>query len=264
MVTERADIDLWRRILDADLPSHGYATERQDWPGAAVFTSTRGDDFSIAVLQQSAPDAADALLERIVTYYSDLGLTPVVRVTPLSAPSDWPQRLVARGFAMTDASETFMRLAGPFRGAPQPGIDVRRAPEAADLADFVATQLAGFGSDDPVDFWIAQALRNRERGDYRFLVAYLENQPVGALSACFGPGVVGLYGLATLSPYRGRGVGTTLLAAIIDEARQRGVDLVFLSAHPDSAALRLYERLGFAALFTADTYALSSPSSPVT
>ncbi len=261
-MTEARDIDLWRRILAADLPSHGYFTERQDWPGAAVFTATTADDFSIAVLQQSAPDAADALLERIITHYSGLGLTPVVRVTPLSTPADWPQRLAARGFTKTADSEVFMRLVGPFHGAINLGLDVRRAPEETDLADFATTQLAGFGSDDSADFWVAQALRNRERWDYRFLVAYLENQPVGALSARFEPGVVGLYGLATRPAYRGRGVGTTLLAAVIDEARQRGAGLIFLSALPDSAAARLYERLGFAPLFTADTYALSGLSSP--
>ena len=56
------------------------------------------------------------------------------------------------------------------------------------------------------------------------------------------------YGLHYLNP-----------ADTLDEARQRGAGLIFLSAVPDSAAARLYQRLGFAPLFTADTYALSGP-----
>ena len=44
---------------------------------------------------------------------------------------------------------------------------------------------------------------------------------------------------------RGRGVGTALLLAIIDEAATAGFSVVSLSVETDNPALRLYERLGF-------------------
>lgn len=250
------DRSLWQRILDADLESHAYTAERHDWPGAAVFSSPLNDSFNLAVVRHSSPTAADALLVRLVDHYRQLGVTPRVRVTPLSSPPDWPDRLRASGFVQTDDSELFFHLVGPVRRPPNPIVDVRLAPEEADVADFVASQMAGFGSADPVGFWVAQALRNRERGGYRFLVAYLDDEPVGAASARFTADTVGIYGVTTIETRRGRGVSTTLLHWVVDEARRRGTEVVFLSALPGSYAARLYESLGFAPLFTVDTYEL--------
>ena len=44
---------------------------------------------------------------------------------------------------------------------------------------------------------------------------------------------------------RGRGVGTMLLRALIDEARRSGLAALSLSVERENAAVRLYERLGF-------------------
>ena len=44
---------------------------------------------------------------------------------------------------------------------------------------------------------------------------------------------------------RGRGVGTSLLTALVREAGRRGLAALSLSIEPDNPAVRLYERLGF-------------------
>jgi GNAT superfamily N-acetyltransferase len=44
---------------------------------------------------------------------------------------------------------------------------------------------------------------------------------------------------------RGRGVGTLLLAALVDEARRRSVPGLSLSVEDENPAARLYRRLGF-------------------
>jgi ribosomal protein S18 acetylase RimI-like enzyme len=44
---------------------------------------------------------------------------------------------------------------------------------------------------------------------------------------------------------RGRGVGTLLLGALIDEAQRRRLPALSLSVEPDNPAVSLYERLGF-------------------
>jgi acetyltransferase len=44
---------------------------------------------------------------------------------------------------------------------------------------------------------------------------------------------------------RGRGVGRALMEAVVDEARKRGLKLLWLTTHADTTADRVYERLGW-------------------
>jgi ribosomal protein S18 acetylase RimI-like enzyme len=52
--------------------------------------------------------------------------------------------------------------------------------------------------------------------------------------------------VAVVEEARGRGIGTGLLRALLDRAREERVSVVSLSVEGDNPALRLYERLGFA------------------
>jgi len=51
--------------------------------------------------------------------------------------------------------------------------------------------------------------------------------------------------LAVEVPWRRRGVGTSLLSALLTEARDAGLAAVSLSVEPDNHARRLYARAGF-------------------
>ncbi|PAD27829.1 GNAT family N-acetyltransferase [Paenibacillus sp. 7523-1] len=52
-------------------------------------------------------------------------------------------------------------------------------------------------------------------------------------------------GMAVIEEARGKGLGTLLMQAALDEARQRGTQAVSLSVDPNNAAIRLYRRFGF-------------------
>jgi GNAT superfamily N-acetyltransferase len=54
--------------------------------------------------------------------------------------------------------------------------------------------------------------------------------------------------IAVASPWRGQGVGTRLLDALIAAAREAGVPALSLSVDLDNEARRLYERCGFVPL----------------
>ncbi|MEU2790261.1 GNAT family N-acetyltransferase [Streptomyces sp. NPDC007100] len=69
-----------------------------------------------------------------------------------------------------------------------------------------------------------------------------QHQPVGAVSEVVGVG--------TLPSARRRGLGLAVTAALVADARARGVGTVFLSANNDEVA-RIYERLGFRRVATA-------------
>jgi ribosomal protein S18 acetylase RimI-like enzyme len=51
--------------------------------------------------------------------------------------------------------------------------------------------------------------------------------------------------IAVAADVRRRGIGATLLTALVDRARAQGFDALSLSVSPDNPAIRLYERHGF-------------------
>ncbi|MEO7722403.1 MAG: GNAT family N-acetyltransferase [Pseudolysinimonas sp.] len=52
--------------------------------------------------------------------------------------------------------------------------------------------------------------------------------------------------ITTFDGFRGRGIGTGLLAQLIEEARGRGLSRISLSVEDGNRARHLYERMGFA------------------
>lgn len=46
-------------------------------------------------------------------------------------------------------------------------------------------------------------------------------------------------------PYRGRGIGTAMMRALLDKLREADYDRASLSVQKENPALRLYERMGF-------------------
>ena len=76
-------------------------------------------------------------------------------------------------------------------------------------------------------------------------VIEVDGVPAGRLYLHRKPKEIRLVDIALLPAFRGKGIGTRLLAELIAEAKGRGVPLTF---HVElfNPARRLYERLGFA------------------
>ena len=53
------------------------------------------------------------------------------------------------------------------------------------------------------------------------------------------------FSISLYKPYRGRGVGTAMMRAMLDELRDAGYARTSLSVQKENPALRLYKRLGF-------------------
>jgi GNAT superfamily N-acetyltransferase len=105
--------------------------------------------------------------------------------------------------------------------------------------------------------WFTDCLARQQRGGGVLLVAWLDGRPAGEVFLeCEPatepevrrqlPGVPRLGHLEVLGPLWGQGIGTALICAAGDTARQLGHERIALGVGLDNPrARRLYERLGY-------------------
>ncbi len=129
--------------------------------------------------------------------------------------------------------------AGTFEIRPADDGDRR---QLAVLFAEVAEERDGIAAEPPVDVE-ARAESWRLEGT---LVAAAEGEIVGFLSVVRSGFGFGEIGMLVAREWRGRGVGSALVAAAIDWARECGLHKLSLSVFPHNrAALALYRKFGF-------------------
>jgi RimJ/RimL family protein N-acetyltransferase len=130
-------------------------------------------------------------------------------------------------------------------GAPfqiRPAHDDDRLPLAV-LWAAVAEERDGIATEPPVDVEARAASWTLDGT----LVAVAGDEIVGSLHVERSRFGFGELGMAVAREWRGRGVGSALLAAAIEWAREQGLHKLSLSVFPhNAAAIALYRKFGFA------------------
>jgi [ribosomal protein S18]-alanine N-acetyltransferase len=139
-------------------------------------------------------------------------------------------------------------MADPWRMAERTvatGATIRLAPlRAADVPEIMAIEKACFS--DP---WSERAFQNTLDSPHtRSLVAVDSGtgEAVGYVVAWLVVDEAEVANIAVAPAWRGQGIGGLLLDEVIDRARERGVNVVYLEVRESNgAALRLYGSRGF-------------------
>ena len=122
----------------------------------------------------------------------------------------------------------------------------------SDRLDDVASAIHG-GFENTDDFEVRSGERQAglmERGLLSMVGAFDGSGAVGGGSHSPRDTTTELMGIAVLPRARRHGVGAAITAALVEDARARGVETIFLSAQDDAVA-RVYERVGFVRIGTA-------------
>lgn len=123
----------------------------------------------------------------------------------------------------------------------RPAVDSDRMPLAR-LHAAVAEERDGIAAEPPVDLERRAAYWNLDWT----LVAVAAGEPVGVVFLLETPFGFAELGMCVAAEWRGRGVGSALVAAAIDLARGRGLHKLSLGVFPHNApAIALYRRFGF-------------------
>lgn len=174
----------------------------------------------------------------------------------------------ARGSGLTAREHPLLVLESPLDIAPPEGTRVRLLDaDDPDLARARSTADVGFGQLDTLvgtagpaerdaiagtrsEESLAQPRRLMREGRLATAVVEDDTGPLAVGSHQVAGDVSEVVGVATLPVARRRGLGAAVTAALVADARARGVDLVFLSASDDAVA-RVYQRVGFRLVGTA-------------
>jgi GNAT superfamily N-acetyltransferase len=121
-------------------------------------------------------------------------------------------------------------------------------PESSreEVRTYCTTVRRGFSPDEPYEApeeEISKMLEDLREG--RAVMGRVGGQPavVGMYTPPSG-GLTELGGVTTLESFRKRGLGTALTSRVVQEAFERGVEVLFLSTITEEAG-RIYERVGF-------------------
>lgn len=192
-------------------------------------------------------DDVCAVLDR----QSELGVPRSIEWVHETTPSLLP---AAREAGLTVHECPLLVLAGdpPTADARFSGrVEVLQA-DSADLGVVLGAVSAAFhGSDGVEPKAVGRLPVLMERGLTVMVAAYDERgEVVGGGSHNPRGHTTELTGIATAPRARGRGFGQAVTAALVADARARGIDTIFLSARDDAVA-RIYERVGFVRVGTA-------------
>jgi ribosomal protein S18 acetylase RimI-like enzyme len=123
-------------------------------------------------------------------------------------------------------------------------VELRRAAGASVLSDFRTVGEACFHVPPQ---WFAEVF-NDEVGEtcpeFKCWVAYLDGLPVATAATLVSDGVIGLYNIATVPAYRGRGIAEAMTRNVIEVTRAEAGPLPLI-LQATSLGLRMYSRLGF-------------------
>jgi len=233
-----------------------YSARRQ-YEAVAVppFTLFFHPTAALPYVNYAIPDEAAGAdlrrpLARLRAEFNARGRQPRLEFIEAFAP-DLAAALRAEGFVEEARLNLMICTLDTYRPAPWvPGLTVSalagRLSPLADAQVFLATQRQGFDPGDTTSATVAQAEQFLQRlGDDRAFLARLDGQPVGAgtLVAAFD-GLAEVAGIATLEPFRRRGVASVLTSEAVRTAFVQGVEVALLTA-ADEHAGRVYARIGF-------------------
>jgi GNAT superfamily N-acetyltransferase len=230
-------------------PNLGVAIE-EIAGGVAVFTGI-GSPITQAVGVGLNGPVSEEEIDRLETFYRSRGAPVALELCPLVDILIY-ETLAKRGYQLREVSNVLFRhvTAGESFGSPVEGVAVRPAsPEEESL--WALTVAQGFSEQGAVRQSILDVMIGFfHRPDACCFLALVGKEVAGGAVVSGHDGVGGLFGASTLPTFRRRGVQTSLLAARLTWACERGSDVAVSIALPGSASQRNIEPFGFRVAYT--------------
>ena len=222
-----ADLPRFRRLGDADV--------------VAFSSDIAFPLFNAVVGARFAPGREAERTRAVLAPYLERGLPFLWWTTPSTSSPGMVEALVGAGLEREDVPGMHVRLDGPL---PAPPDDVELAVVApGDHGPLVETMTAGFGFPDDLAAPMAELVADYPAENLVNVLASMAGEPAACGTAYVLGDTVGLYNIATLERFRGRGLGYAVTSVLMGHGRDRGCTQAVL--HATEMGRPVYERLGF-------------------
>ena len=197
--------------------------------------------FGLGLFAPVTPEALAAL----EAFFGDRGAPTMHEVSPLAGVAT-VDLLVARGYRPIELSTVLVQALAAHSPAPPPAALRVRRMEPGDRTAWVEASIAGWSSEPGMERVIREIAESAaDNTAMVHCLAERDGTVIATASLGIHAGVALLAGASTIPNGRGLGAQAALLAARLDEARQRGCELAMMVAAPGSTSQRNAERRGF-------------------
>jgi len=199
-----------------------------------------------------------ASIEAMLARFEALNLPLTWHVLPSTQPADLERHLKEHNFLLFDEEpHMVIEPATLSLHAPNlPGFTIERVTDAESFARWYEVTIAGFFASTPslgrVLFDAYTLLGFNSQGPFLHYIGYMNGEPVTSSTLLLAGGIAGIYDVSTLPSARGKGFGTVITLASLQEAQTLGYHYVCLQA--TKMGYPIYERIGFQEQFRERKY----------
>lgn len=180
-------------------------------------------------------------------YFSEHEKLPVRWQTgPSTHPAEVEQMLIEKKFELEDMAPGMAVDLAELPASRGGNFTIEHLTNEDSLADWKYVFQAGFELEEFVaDGFIEfhKALGFEKDCPAQHFLARVKDEPAGIATVFLGAGAAGIYNIATLKDFRGRGIGREMTLAAMALGRAKGFRVGVLSA--TEIGVPLYQKLGF-------------------
>lgn len=203
--------------------------------------------FNAAIsLQPPIGDEAEHIHETIDFFQSKARKSFCWWLAPGLEESGWGHRLQRRGFSLETGSPGMaMALNMVPDVVPVPeGYRIQQVEDQQTMKIWlkIFLQAYGFPPDWEAPIWdfMLPSLSHPDGSSY---MAFVNSQPVAVSTVLYRAGVAGVFNVATLKEWRGKGLGAAVTLEPLRDARAKGYQVGTLQS--SDMGFKVYQRLGF-------------------
>lgn len=200
-----------------------------------------------SVLAEKHVGNLEQKLQAVSDFYVRFNANPRFQLCPASEPSALNQMLLDNRYTKIPGAKVQTLELNDFKSQTDiTKVHLLSKPNDAWFSVYRAVEKAE-AEKEKVRTWMLENIQPSAA----FALLYLDDTPAAVGLGVFEAGYVGIFNMATLEPFRGRGGASTILSALATWGKLQKAYTLYLQVSEDNfKAQRVYENLGFKTLYS--------------